>query len=71
MASDNGRNIVVSLSLESSSVGVHGVSVETKMVGGEEAEVHLCDLVEGKWFIRLVIKWPLTYFPLANDVKSS
>ena len=34
-------------------------------------EVHLCDLVEGKRFIHFVSKWPSTYFPLANDVKSS
>lgn len=44
LASNNGRSIVVTLSLRGSSVGVHGVSVETKMVGGGsgEAEVHIC-----------------------------
>jgi hypothetical protein len=32
---------------------------------------HLCDLVEGKWFLQLLIKRSETYFPLSDEVNSS
>jgi hypothetical protein len=37
----------------------------------EKLEAHLCDFVEGKWFIHLLIKRSATYFPLSDEVNSS
>jgi hypothetical protein len=33
-------------------------------------EAHLCDLVEGKLFIQLLIKRSATYFPLSDEVST-
>ena len=40
-------------------------------MAGRKCILHLCDLVEGKRFIHLVIKRTVTYFPQPNEVDSS
>jgi hypothetical protein len=40
-------------------------------MAGRKCILHLCDLVEGKQFIHIVIKRTVTYFPLPNEVDSS